>query len=122
MFNRIPNGWLSFCIVVVGLFVTPACSESKYQKEQTANQEVLLPVGNDESDLTEYIIVLKANGNIASAISILKKYEVQVIRDLKRGRYLIGLKNDPGIERLRNDVETSENIKLIQPNYGYTAQ
>ncbi len=122
MLNRIPNGWLSFCIVVVGLFVTSACSESKYQKEQTANQEVLLPVANDESDLTEYIIVLNENVDIARALNKLKKYEVQVIRDLNRGRYLIGLKNDPGIEQLKKDVESSGYFKHIQPNFTYTIQ
>ena len=105
-----------------GVIFTSACSESKYQKEQTASQEVLLPVSNDESDLIEYIVVLKANGNIAGAISILKKYEVQVIRDLKKDRYLIGLKSDPGIEQLKKDVEASENIILIQPNFTYTIQ
>ena len=122
MVYRIPNGWLSFCIVVVGLFVTSACSESIFHKEQTASQEVLLPVGNDESDLIEYIIVLNDNVDIARALNKLKKYEVQVIRDLNRGRYLIGLKNDPGIEQLRKDVEASEKIKLIQPNFTYTIQ
>ena len=48
--------------------------------------------------------------------------EIQVIRDLKKNRYLIGLKHDPGIEQLKKEVEAAGQIKLIQPNYTYKTQ
>lgn len=75
-----------------------------------------------EIKLTEYIIVLKENVSVADAIDNLQKYDVQVIRDLKKGRYLIGLKNNPGINQLKHDLEGSEYIKHIQPNFTYKAQ
>ena len=72
--------------------------------------------------MAEYIVVLNENVGIESATSILKRYEVKVIRDLKKSRYLTGLKKDPGIEQLRKDVENSGLIKQIQPNFTYTIQ
>ena len=72
--------------------------------------------------MTEYILVLKENVSVADALNSLQKYDVQVIRDLKKDRYLIGLKNNPGIDRLQEDVESSEYIKHIQPNFIYKIQ
>ena len=122
MFNRIPNGWLSFCIVIFGLLVISACTESNNQSGYIADRKTESSASNDEIILTEYIIVLEENVSIADAINNFQKYEAQVIRDLKRGRYLIGLKNDPGIERLKKEVEGSDRIKYIQPNFTYTIQ
>ena len=122
MFNRIPKFCLSVCIVVFGTFVISACTESNYQGEYVTDGKAELSSSNNESILVEYIIVLEGNISIGDATSILKKYEVQVIRNLKKGRYLIGLNNDPGIERLKKEIEGSEYIKQIQPNFSYSIQ
>ena len=94
--------------------VISACTEPGYQSENTTDK--------NESILTEYIIVLKENVSISIAIGLLEKYEVQVIKDLKKNRYLIGLKNDPGLEQLKKEVEATEYIEQIQPNFSYTIQ
>ena len=122
MFNRLPKYWLSICIVVFSIFLISACTESNYQSEYVADGQADLSASNNESILAEYIIVLEENVSIASATSIFGKYEGQVIKDLKKDRYLIRLKNDPGIEQLQKEVEGSEHIKHIQPNYTYTIQ
>jgi hypothetical protein len=72
--------------------------------------------------LSEYIIVLKSGSDIKSAIKELAEYEVRIIRDLKRERYLIEIKNDPGLEQLLLDVKNSNHINFIQPNYTYKTQ
>ena len=102
--------------------VIPGCSDSNYYGEKTTETEVEFSAGNEESKSNEYIIVLAENISIENAISNLQKYDARVIKDLKRGRYLIGLKNDPGIKQLKKDVEGSEHIKQIQPNFSYTIQ
>jgi len=122
LFNKIPSTWLSYCIVVFGVLVISACTESTGQSEYVADRKTEFSTSNNDSITAEYIIVLKENVSISSAINHLQKYEAQVIRDLERGRYLIGLKNDPGIELLQKDVEGSDLIKLIQPNFSYTIQ
>jgi len=122
LFNRSPKGNWYFCILVSGVFVTSACTESNYHGEKVAQQEVESSVSNEALNLSEYIIVLEDDVSISSAISILEKYQVQVIRDLNKNRYLIGLKHDPGIEQLKKEVEAAGQIKLIQPNYTYKTQ
>jgi hypothetical protein len=113
---------LSIGIVVCSTFAISACTESNQKSEYIPDRVTESSVSNEEPNLTEYIIVLEKDVSIESATGILKKYEVQVIRDLKKDRYLIGLKNDPGIERLKKDVEGSGYIKYIQPNFTYTIQ
>ena len=102
--------------------VISACTEPNNQNGYIADRITESSASNNEIILAEYIIVLEENVSIADAIDKFQIYEVQVIRDLKRGRYLIGLKIDPGIEQLNKDIEGFEHIKLIQPNYSYKTQ
>ena len=96
--------------------------DSKNQNQNVADKKTELSTTENESTLAEYIIVLNENVSIADALNNLQDYEVQVIRDLNKNRYLIGLVKDPGIEKLTKEVEKSEHIKQIQPNYSYTIQ
>ena len=108
--------------MVFGAFVISACQEPNYQNEKVAEREVGFTEINEESRSSEYLIVLEENISITTALNNLQKYEVRVIKNLKKGRYLIELKQDPGIEQLRKDLEGSEHIKQIQPNFIYTIQ
>ena len=122
LFNRIQKFSLSFCIVVFGVLLISGCLDSNYHNEKVTELEVEFSAGNEESKSNEYIIVLSENVSIENAMSNLQKYDTRVIKDLKRGRYLIGVRNDPGIEQLQKDVEGSEQIKQIQPNFSYSIQ
>ena len=113
---------MPYCLVGATVFLFSACTDSTHSRKEVIGSGVETSISNEDSSLFEYIVVLDENVSIEDAISILKKYEVQVIRDLKKGRYLIGLKNDPGIEQLKKEVEGSEYIKHIQPNFTYTTQ
>ena len=113
---------MSCCLVGAAVFLISACSDRNYQRKEVAESGVEASINNEESSLIEYIVVIKANANIASAISSFKKYEAQLIGDLKKNLYQIGLKKDPGIEQLRKDVEGSDLIDYIQPNFTYTTQ
>ena len=107
---------------MLGIFVIPAYSESNFQSEFIADRTTVSSANDNEPIPTEYIIVLKQYVSIANATNILKKYQVQVIRNLKKNRYLIVLKNDPGIEQLQKDIGDSEHIQHIQPNFTFTIQ
>jgi hypothetical protein len=113
---------LLYCIIVIGTIGISACAESNRHSEKKSGQVVESSVSNEQSKPSEYIIVLEEDISISSAIGILEKYEAQVIKDLDKNRYLIGLKNDPGIEQLKIDVESSRHIKHVQPNFTYTIQ
>jgi len=102
--------------------VISGCSDPNYHNQKGTEPEIELSAGNEESKPKEYIILLSENVSIENALGHLQEYDAQVIRDLKRGRYLIGLKNDPGIEQLKKDVENSLYIKQIQRNFSYTIQ
>ena len=122
MFNKIPNRYLSICVTACGIFALSACTESNYNSEYVVDRKAEASAKGKETKLTEYIIVLKENVSVVDALNSLQKYDAQVIRDLKKSRYLIGLKNNPGINQLKNDLEGSEYIKHIQPNFSYKAQ
>lgn len=122
LFNRIPKCCLTICTIVFGALVISACQEPNYQNEKVAEREVEFSSSNEESNLGEYIIVLEENINIADAMTELQQFDSQIIKNLKRDRYLIKLKNDPGIEQLKKHIEGSERIKQIQPNFSYTIQ
>ena len=122
MSSRLPNCCISTYILLFGISVFSGCSDSNYHNGRVYEPEVEISTNTKESKPNEYIIVLVENVSIKNAMNNLQKYDVQVIRDLKRNRYLIGLKNDPGIERLIKEVEGSVHIKHIQPNFTYTTQ
>ena len=122
LLSRPTNCCLFPGILLFGISVISGCSDSNYHNGKVADPEVEISAGTRESKQNEYIIVLVENASIESAMNNLQKYDAQVIRDLKRGRYLIGLGNDPGIEQLAKDVKGSEQIKQIQPNFSYSIQ
>lgn len=122
MFNRIPTCCLSICTIVFGAFISLACQEPNYQNEKVAEREVQISASNEELNLSEYIIVLEENITIAEAMNDLEQFDSQIIKNLKRGRYLIKLKNDPGIDLLKKHIGSSKRIKQIQPNFSYTIQ
>jgi hypothetical protein len=107
------------CILILGTLVNPICLESKQPGDTLKAPVSSQTVGAEETGLSEYILVLEEKGNINNVIDQLDGYDARVIKDLGRGRFLIGLKLDPGIEQLTRIVEDSDQIRLIQPNYNY---
>lgn len=122
LFNRKLNVGLFNCILVCGLFFISACTENNYNSSHVTNQSLDISVQIKKVKVAEYIIVLKEGINITTALSRLKIYDTHLVKDLKRGRYLISLKNNPGIEQLQKDITGSEYIKFIQPNFRYKSQ
>lgn len=99
-----------------------ACSDIEQQSGPSDLLKSESMMKKDDVGRSEYIIVLGENVSITHALDSLSRYEAELIKDLKKGRYVIELRTDPGIERLKKDVEKSEYINFIQPNYQYKAQ
>ena len=98
------------------------CKETNHKNDYINDAGAELSKGTKQTNITEYIIVLKENTRAEDALNTLQKYNARLIRDLKRNRYLIGLENDPGIDQLKLDTDNSKDIKHIQPNYRYEIQ
>ena len=99
-----------------------ACAENNYNSNHVKNQLSETSIQINKVNTANYIIVLKKDVKITDAIASLKKYDIQLIKDLKRNRYLVGLKSNPGIEQLQKDIIDSDYIKFIQPDYSYKSQ
>ena len=99
-----------------------SCTEYKKPNNNIVESKIGTLVKHDEVKLTEYIIVLNEGAVISDSIKVFNKYQVEILKDLKRNRYVIGLMNDPGMKVLLKEIEQHGNIKLIQPNYRYQAQ
>ena len=91
------------------------CSQQNNQRSAEHDMS-----GSAQKAPVEYIIVLTKNSRLNDAVDDIAQYDVSVIRDLKRDRYLIGLGNDPGIAALRKVLDGSQYITHIQPNYTYS--
>ena len=117
MFNKSLLCFILFSAVV--LF--SGCKEVQNNNNDTENQTLnnLVKIKKNSS---EYIIVLKEGSKITDALNSLNAYDIRLIKDLKQDRYLVELKKNPGIERLKNDIIDSEYIKHIQPNFIYMTQ
>ena len=70
----------------------------------------------------EYIILVAEDVGLDAAMHHLQTYEAAVLQDLKRGRYPISLRQSPGIDQLKGEVDATSDIVLIQPNYTCTTQ
>ena len=105
-----------------GGLVFSGCAENINSLDNfTSSSKVIILVA-DQEKVIEYIIVVKENVKISAAMNILNKYDAHIIKDLNRGRYLVGVKQDPGIEQLRKDIVGSDYINYIQPNFIYKPQ
>ncbi len=67
----------------------------------------------------EYIISLRKGGDEKHLRALYKKYGIQKVTPMGRGRYLIRIQRDPGLERLKKETIDSEFIKAVQPNFRY---
>ena len=104
------------------VFLLTACAEDKSKRMNVEYQTENPQKTQTKKKLTEYIIVLNKAAKLDTAIGSLKKYGVQVVRNMKKNRFVISLNNDPGIEQLQKDILNSADIKHIQPNFIYKTQ
>ena len=91
----------------------------------SANQKNLEPRVITTQPATEnrvpgqYIVKLKEEGSTETLHKVFAEFGVKSIQDLSKGRYLITLEKDPGLEGITRQAVTSSNIEYVQPNYIY---
>ena len=67
----------------------------------------------------EYIVTIDESGDEARIRELFEAYFVIKIEDLRRGRFLIKLEQDPGPEVIKRKGLESPFVKRVQPNYIY---
>ena len=67
----------------------------------------------------EYIVSLKPTEDSETVRKVYGEYEIAFLNDLGRGRYLMRLSKDPGLESLKRKAAASGKIESIQPNFRY---
>ena len=70
----------------------------------------------------EFIVTAAPAANIDQVRLIYAAFGVKEIRDLGRGRFLLRLEHDPGLDRVRSAGVQSGMITAVQPNYVYRTQ
>lgn len=107
---------------LVGSLSIGGCSESGYREGRADQTVVQASAGLERSEPAQYLIQLAEGKNIETVIALLQKFDARIVRDLDRGRYLVELGSDPGLEQLVNEFHGSDLIDQIQPNYSYQSQ
>lgn len=110
-----------FLVVSLLLLLAAACDDRVHRNDSSLMEQT--PSSSSQSSKqSEYIIVLKEGIEIEAVVETLTKYGGRTIRDLGRGRYLVSLALDPGIDALQQDPELIKGILSIQPNHRYSIQ
>lgn len=104
------------------MFLLSACTENNYNNNYVTNKPLDSSEQINKVKVIEYIVVLNKGVKFSDVVMSLKTYDIQLIKDIKRDRYVVGFKYDPGIEQLQKDIIGSKYIKHIQPNFSYKAQ
>ena len=113
---------MRLALIPLSAALASACTDSNYQNGNTPEPKANPPAETNVSAPVEYIIVVAEDVSLDAAMQHLQKYEATMLQDLKRGRYLISLRQNPGIDQLKGEVDETSDIVLIQPNYTYTTQ
>lgn len=122
MFNSKLNVALINFTLVCSVFLLSACTENNYNNNYVTNKPLDSSEQINKVKVIEYIVVLNKGVKFSDVVMSLKTYDIQLIKDIKRDRYVVGFKYDPGIEQLQKDIIGSKYIKHIQPNFSYKAQ
>ena len=109
-------------LLILIVTILSGCGTQGSENRSTESSLLKDPVNEQNYSQSEYIVVLKVDVNIETALKELSKFNPKVKRDMNKGRFLISLTNDPGIKQLRKQLEDSKYIGYIQPNYRYKAQ
>lgn len=67
----------------------------------------------------EYIVTLAPGANGAVLAEVFGRFGVEMVREISGGVFLLRLKEDPGLPRMKELQAQDSRIKAVQPNYVY---
>jgi hypothetical protein len=67
----------------------------------------------------EYLVTLREGGDEAALRRALARHALREVEALGRGRFLVRLADDPGLDALRRDALASGEVVDVQPNFAY---
>ncbi|VAW93917.1 hypothetical protein MNBD_GAMMA21-189 [hydrothermal vent metagenome] len=105
-------------LLITIVAVLPACS-AEQPHAQPAKNNMLQNQQNTKA--AEYLVSLDKNVLIDDIISQFSVYGPRVVKDLGRGRYLIQLEQDPGLDVLKQEDCFKKAACKIQPNFKYNS-
>ena len=107
------------CFLLASIFVV-SCTDSTNQKNP--EPRILSPQTTNENRLGgQYIVTLKKGANSETLTSVFQQYGIKSIQEFSKGRYLIILEHDPGLDTIIKQAAASSEIDTVQPNYTYQA-
>lgn len=104
-------------LLVVGGLGATACGHAVTDNPPSAGM-----AGNNTSSTRvpgEYIVTLQQEGGAALVQELYADYGVRAVEDLGRGRFLVKLKKDPGLDEVQRVGMVSGKVKAVQPNFVY---
>lgn len=105
-----------FLSLVWAVLALPACAAGA----TAGSRSLQAPAGARPAVVVgEYIVTAKTNAAADAIRTAYAAFGVENIQSLGRGRFLLRLSQDPGIERVRRVGLDSGNIEAVQPNYVY---
>lgn len=110
-------------ILIMSLVISPFFMASCISK--SGNGRDANPVSSERKGAGEFrakgeYIVTAAQGSDESLIrQYLSQHEIIEIKSIRKNVFLVKLKNDPGIEKIKAQLSGADEILKIQPNYKY---
>jgi hypothetical protein len=113
------GAWFRMFCAVGFVFFLCACAADPVP--QLASERKL--GSNHESYVPgEYIVTAHAHVDIGSISRVYEKLDTELVKSLGSGRFLLRLKRDPGIDRVRTLGVESGLVEAVQPNYVYRSR
>jgi hypothetical protein len=70
----------------------------------------------------EYLVTLSPGAEIGAVEQVYGRFGLERIQDLGSGVILVALKEDPGLERMKDLQAQDARIRAVQPNFVYRAR
>ena len=106
------------CAAGVVLYLSACAAEpvppSANERKHGPNLESYVP--------GEYIVTAHANVDIGAISRVYEVLDIEQVQSLGSGRFLLRLKRDPGIDRVRALGDESGQVDAVQRNFVYRAQ
>ena len=105
-------------LLITIVAVLPACS-AEQPHAQPAKNNMLQNQQNIKA--AEYLVTLDKDVHITDIMKQFSGYGPKLVKDLGRGRYLIQLEQDPGLDVLKQQDCFKKAACKIQPNFKYNS-
>ena len=105
-----------FCLTFI-IGITTNCNSTTETKTETVKITQSKQLQTKRS--REYIVTVKKGSGDALLSQVFSEFLIEKMHGISDRLYLIKLKNDPGLNVLKQRISNNDKIVRIQPNYIY---